>query len=73
LVGLDNAIAGQRAAVATWRGALADLGTVVSGLGNSLQRYHGSLDTLDARVARLHTQAVQLEHTADAAAVARAE
>jgi hypothetical protein len=52
---------------------LADLGTVVSGLGNSLQRYHGSLDTLDARVARLHTQAVQLEHTADAAAVARAE
>jgi hypothetical protein len=73
LAGLDSAIAGQRAAVAAWRGALADLGTVVSGLGDSLQRYHGSLGTLDARVGRLHTQAVQLEHTADAAMVSRAE
>ena len=67
LAGLDEAVAGQRAAVAAWRGALADLGTVVSGLGDSLQRYRGNLDALGARVAGLHAQAVQLERTADAA------
>ena len=66
---LDEAVAGQRAAVAAWRGALAELGTVVSGLGDSLQRYRGSLDTLGTRVAGLHAQAVQLERTADAALV----
>jgi hypothetical protein len=73
LAGLDNAIAGQRTAVATWRGALTDLSTVVSSLGDSLHRYHGSLDTLNSRVAGLHTQAVQLERIADAAMVARAD
>jgi hypothetical protein len=45
----------------------------VSSLGDSLQRYHGSLDTLNSRVAGLHTQAVQLERIADAAMVARAD
>ncbi|MGC1409606.1 MAG: hypothetical protein WA864_11745 [Acetobacteraceae bacterium] len=73
LVKLDDAIAGQRAAVAAWRGALADLSTVVSGLGENLQRYRGSLDTLGTRVAGLHNQAVQLERTADAALAARAD
>lgn len=73
LVKLDNAITGQRAAVATWRATLADLSTVVSGLGESLQRCRGSLDTLGARVAGLHDQAVQLEHTADAALATRAD
>ena len=63
----DEALAGQRAALAAWRSALGDLGTVVSGLGDSLQRYCGNLDTLGTRVAGLHEQAVQLEHTADAA------
>ena len=48
---------------------MADLSTVVSGLGDSLQRYRGSLDTLGTRVAGLHAQAVQLEQTADAALV----
>ena len=67
LAGLDAAVAGQRQAVAAWRGALAELGTVVSGLGESLQRYRGNLDTLGTRVAGLHDQAVQLERTADAA------
>jgi hypothetical protein len=73
LVGLDQAVAGQRAAVAAWRNALADLSTVVSGLGNGLQRYRGNLDILGARVAGLHAQAVQLERTADTAQATRAE
>jgi hypothetical protein len=72
LIGLDKAIAGQRAAVAAWRTALGELSAVVSGLGESLQRYRGNLDTLSGRVARLHTQAVQLERTADVALATRA-
>ena len=67
LAGLDRALAGQREAVAAWRRALSDLSTVVSGLGDSLHRYRGSLDTLGTRVTGLHAQAVQLERTADAA------
>ena len=67
LLALDAAVAGQRSAVAAWRGALADLSTVVSGLGESMQRYRGSLETLDGRVAGLHAHAVQLEQTADVA------
>jgi uncharacterized coiled-coil protein SlyX len=67
---LNAAVVRQREAVAVWRGALAELGTVVSGLGTSLQRYQGSLDTLGQRVGRLHDQAVQLERTADAAIAA---
>ena len=67
LVGLDEALASQRAALAEWRGALKELGGVVSGLGQGLRRYHSSLDTVSARVGQLHTQAVQLERTADAA------
>jgi ABC-type transporter Mla subunit MlaD len=73
LVGLDNAVAGQRAAVAAWRNTLADLSTVVSSLGDSLQRYRGNLDTLGIRVTGLHAQAVQLERTADAALATRAD
>ena len=46
---------------------IGELSTVVSGLGDSMQRYCGNLDTLGTRVAGLHAQAVQLEHTADAA------
>ncbi len=67
LVSLNDAVAGQRVAVAAWRGALAELGTVMAGLGESMQRYRGSLDKLGGRVAGLHTQAVQLERTADVA------
>ncbi len=67
LANLEEAVAGQRAAVAAWRGALTDLGTVMHGLGESMQRYRGNLDTLGGRVAGLHAQAVQLERTADAA------
>ncbi len=71
VLALNTAVAGQRDAVAAWRGALADLGTVMAGLGDSMQRYRGSLDTLGGRVAKLHAQAVQLERTADAALTVR--
>jgi ABC-type transporter Mla subunit MlaD len=64
---LDDALAGQRAAIVAWRSALGELGDVVSGLGANLRRYRGSLDTLATRVEGLHRQAVQLERTADAA------
>jgi hypothetical protein len=73
LVSLDDAIAGQRAAVAAWRSSLADLSKVVSGLGENLQRYRGSLDTLGTRVAGLHNKAVRPERTADAALAAQGD
>jgi ABC-type transporter Mla subunit MlaD len=73
LLALDEAVAGQRDAVAAWRGALADLGTVMSDLGDSMQRYRGSLEALDSRVANLHAEAVQLERTADAALAVSAD
>ena len=60
-------MAGQRAAVAAWRGALADLGAVMAGLGDSVQRYNGNLDALANGLAGLRSKAVQLERTADAA------
>jgi ABC-type transporter Mla subunit MlaD len=67
LEGLDRALADQRSAIAAWRGAIGELNTVVSGLGGSLQRYHGSLDSLATRVDGLRAQAMQLECVADAA------
>ena len=72
LAALNAAVEDQRVAVASWRGALGDLTKVVSGLGDSLQRYRCSLDGVAARVGTLRTQAIQLERIADAAiAVAR--
>ena len=71
LLALDAAVAGQRTAIAAWRKALSDLGTVIASLGQSMQGYRGSLDTLGGRIARLHAEAVQFEQTADAAPVAR--
>jgi len=70
---LEMAIANQRIAVAAWRSALADLSRVVSGLGDGLQRYRGSLDGLSVRVDSLRAQAVQLEPTADIARTATGE
>jgi hypothetical protein len=46
---------------------------VVSGLGDGLQRYRGSLDGLAVRVDSLRAQAVQLERTADTARTAAGE
>ncbi len=73
LAALDVAIANQRVAVAAWRSALADLSRVVSGLGDGLQRYRGSLDGLAVRVDSLRAQAVKLERTADSARTAAGE
>ena len=67
LAALEVAIANQRVAVAAWRSALADLSKVVSGLGDGLQRYRGSLDGLAVRVDALRAQAVQLDSIADGA------
>jgi hypothetical protein len=73
LLTLDAAVVAQRDAVAAWRGALADLGTVMSGLGDSVKRYRSSLDRLDGHVANLHAEAVRLERTADAALAVKAD
>jgi hypothetical protein len=73
LAALNAAVEDQRVAVASWRGALTDLTKVVSGLGDSLQRYRSSLDGVAARVGSLRTQAVQLERIADAALAAASE
>lgn len=69
LQALEAALAGQRAAIADWRNALRNLSTVMSGLGDSVHRYRGSLESLGERIATLHGQARQLEQTADAAMV----
>lgn len=73
LAALNAAVEDQRIAVASWRGALADLTKAVSGLGNNLQRYRCSLDGVAARVGNLRTQALQLERIADAALAASNE
>jgi hypothetical protein len=70
LAALNAAVENQRMAVAVWRGALAELGKTVNGLGGSLQRYRSNLDGLAVRVGALRAQAVQLERTADAALAA---
>jgi hypothetical protein len=70
MASLEAAVVGQRSAVAAWRDALEELRTVMSGLGGSMQRYRDSLDVVGDRVAALHSQAVQLERTADAAMAA---
>lgn len=73
MIALEAAVATQRVAVAEWRKALGDLRTTMSGLGDSMRRYRGSLDALGERVGALHTQAQQLERTADAALALRQE
>jgi ABC-type transporter Mla subunit MlaD len=73
MVALEAAVASQRVAVAEWRKALGDLRTTMSGLGDSMRRYRGSLDSLGERVGTLHAQAKQLERTADAALGLRPE
>ena len=57
LTTLNAALAEQRLAIAAWRGALAELKSTATGLGESLQRYRDSLGTLGEGVAALHTQA----------------
>ncbi len=65
LQALDAAVSEQRTAVTAWRGALAELSTTMQGLGDSVQRYHGSLASLDDKVSTLHSEATRLEQWAD--------
>jgi hypothetical protein len=71
LTTLNAALAEQRLAIAAWRGALAELKTTATGLGESLQRYRDSLGTLGEGVAALHTQATVLRDWAEQTAPSR--
>jgi hypothetical protein len=69
LLALDAAMTEQRTAVAAWRHALSDLSTTMRGLSSSVQRYRGSLASLDAKVAGLRHEADRLERWADDALI----
>jgi hypothetical protein len=65
LASLTTAMMEQQAAIAAWRGALAELKETTSGLGESLRRYQISVGSLGDTVATLHDQARSLEQSAD--------
>jgi small-conductance mechanosensitive channel len=65
LIGLNEAVTAQRAAIAAWKTSLGDLSTATGRLGSSLRSYNDSLGQLDARVKTLRTEAVKLEAWAD--------
>ncbi len=65
LIGLNEAVTAQRAAVAAWKSSLGDLSMATGRLGASLRSYNDSLGRLDAGVKTLRTEAVKLEAWAD--------
>jgi hypothetical protein len=65
LIGLNDAVTAQRAAIAAWKSSLGDLSAATGRLGSSLRSYNDSLGQLDARVKTLRTEAVKLEAWAD--------
>jgi hypothetical protein len=65
LIGLNEAVTAQRAAIAAWKSSLGDLSAATGRLGSSLRSYNDSLGKLDARVKTLRTEAVKLEAWAD--------
>jgi ABC-type transporter Mla subunit MlaD len=67
LKGLEDALAEQRQAVASWRAALGTLQDTVESLGDGLRRYRGSLDGLHAKVTALNAEAGRLERWANGA------
>jgi hypothetical protein len=67
LATLNAALAEQRVAITAWRGALSELKTTATGLGESLQHYRGSLDVLEGGVAKLHSKATGLRDWAEQA------
>lgn len=73
LAALEEAVAGQRAAVAEWRRSLAQLGDTMGGLRGSLTHYRGSLNRLEQQVGVLHNQAATLEQWAGNAAASGKE
>lgn len=67
LAALDRAIADQRQAVSTWRGALGDLREAMAGLGGRVAAYRGELDKLAGGVSGLNVRATWLRDWADKA------
>src|ERR1700722_4740679 len=65
LVGLNDAITMQRAAIAEWKSSLGELRAATGRPGTRPRGYHDSLGQLNARVSRLRTEAVKLEAWAD--------
>jgi hypothetical protein len=65
LASLNGALADQRIAIAAWRSALAELKTTTEGLSAGLQRYHGKLGELGARMTAIKEDANRLEAWAD--------
>ncbi|MEA2740357.1 MAG: hypothetical protein QOH05_3664 [Acetobacteraceae bacterium] len=70
LASLNEALAEQRIAVATWRAALGDLKETTNGLQDSLQRYRTNLGSLGDSVSALRDKACALEQWADGAGAA---
>lgn len=73
LAALEQAVAGQREAVARWRGALGSLGSSVQGLHTSLQDYGDRLGTLRGQLDSVASGARELEAWADSALAASGE
>jgi hypothetical protein len=65
LIGLNDAVTAQRAAIAAWKSSLGDLSMATGRLGSSLRSYNDSLGQLDTRVKTLRTEAIKLEAWAD--------
>lgn len=65
LMALDAALAEQRSAIADFRESLGALGGAVSGLGQSLDQYAGTLATTKADLHATREAAQRLEATAD--------
>lgn len=68
---LDEALAEQREAIATFRSNLGELSKAVSGVKDGLDSYQGSLSDLAVGVDRLGTEARALSETCERAEGAR--
>lgn len=71
LQSLDEALAGQRVAVADWRSALKDLGQSVQDLKGGVLTYAAAL-SLEPKTAALSDEAARMGSWADAAIAAKA-
>lgn len=72
LQSLDEALAGQRVAVADWRSALKDLGQSVQDLKGGVLTYAAALSQLEPKTAALSDEAARMGSWADAAIAAKA-
>jgi hypothetical protein len=60
LDGLAEALAAQRAAIASWRASLAQLSIVVGGMGGSMRECQDALDKMQGYNRALRDEATQL-------------